>query len=70
MSNSMYYCGVASFFSHVTWILSNAFALWQIGKEFNKGVSMEGVIAVIWYGLWATAGNIVGQRLAIWWESR
>jgi hypothetical protein len=69
-SASMWYCGVAAFFSHLTWILSNAFALWQIGKEFNKGISWEGAFAVLWYCCWTTGGNLLGWKLAIWYESK
>lgn len=69
-SASMWYCGVAAFFSHLTWILSNAFALWQIGKEFNNGVTLAGVFAVLWYCTFCTIGNLAGQKLAIWYENR
>ena len=69
-SASVWYCGVAAFGSHLTWIFSNAFALWQIGKEFNRGVTFDGLFAAGWYGLWATIGNLIGWKLAIWYENR
>ena len=69
-TSSRWYCGFASFLSHSTWALSNSFALWKIGRELSKGVSTEGVIALLWYGLWTTAGSLLGQELAIWYESK
>lgn len=69
-SASMWYCGVAAFGSHLTWVLSNAFALWQVGKEFNRGITWDGLFAVGWYAVWATGGNLLGWKLAIWYEKR
>jgi hypothetical protein len=69
-SSSMWYCGVAAFGSHLTWVLSNAVALWRIGQEFSGGFTWSGAFAILWYGTWATVGNLIGWRLAIWYESR
>ncbi len=63
-SSSIWYCASASFGSHFTWVLSNAFALWQVGKSFSGGVSAEGIFAILWYSIWATLGNVIGWKMA------
>lgn len=62
VGDRVWYCALAAFGSHFTWILSNSFALWQIGKSFSNGVSFLGVAAVVWYCTWASLGNVIG-----WW---
>jgi hypothetical protein len=70
VSTRLGYCLVAAFLSHLTWIISNGFILWQVGKEFNKGVTADGIFAMLAYASIATAGNGVGQALAHWYETR
>ena len=65
VGGSLWYCGAAAFASHFTWILSNAFALWQIGKAFSDGITLMGVVAVFYYCTFASAGNMIG-----WWIGR
>jgi hypothetical protein len=62
-SDSWIYCTWASALSHGTWIASNAFILFPIGKAFEDGFSWTGVMQAIGYVFWATLGNVVGQQL-------
>lgn len=69
-SNSYLYCAWTGVLSHGTWIFSNGIALWQIGKEFNRGFTLTALTLSGWYILWATLGNVLGMWLARRHESK
>jgi hypothetical protein len=69
-SDSVWYCGVASFMAHLAWAISNSFALWKVGREFSEGVTWIALFSLAWYAIWGTAGNLLGWRLARSYERR
>lgn len=70
VGDRVWYCALAAFGSHLTWILSNSFALWEIGRSFSAGANWKNITAVLFYASWATMGNMLGQVLAMKYEDR